>query len=144
MLRLFLRLFGSGKLPPEGHGILSLERARVVLESLCGSITYRKFRAPGRYSRLRRQWFLGSLALTEKRILAYRYRQRLVNIPFDDARIRKVHFSLEEPDTCCMKFDAALFHASASGQIELRFKTPAAEEFYSLLPRELAEPHPVY
>ncbi len=133
MLRFFLRMFGAGLLPPEGHGLIDPDRNPLVTESMTGSITFRNFRAPGRYSLYRRQWFLGSLAVSKSRIVAYRYRSQVVNIPFDDVRIRQVHFSFEQQDRFLIQFDASLFQPSSSGEVEIRFTMPDAADVVSLI-----------
>jgi len=129
MLKHFLRLFGSGRLPPEGRRLVESDRNPFLVESIVGSITFRYFRAPGRYSSWRRQWFLGSLALTKSRIVAYRYRSRLVNIPFDDPRIRQVKFAFENQECLSLTHDASLFHPSRDGEIEIRLTTVTLNTF---------------
>ena len=104
-----------------------------IAESIVGSITFRNFRKPGRYSLWRRQWFLGSLAVTKSRIVVYRYRSRLVNIPFDDPRIHKVEFSVEHQECLSIRHDASLFHPSWAGEIEIRFTTVDAQHMLSLI-----------
>src|SRR3954471_1825603 len=102
---LLYRLFGAGKFPEplaaqlKGEGILFLD------EGVKGSVTYLDFRAPGRYTNWRRQWYTASIALTEQRLMALRYSQTIINVPLADERIHKMQFSLEEGDTLLVAFD---------------------------------------
>ena len=135
---LLYRLFGIGKIPEPLK--LELQREGVLLleEGIGGSATYRDFRAPGRYSKWRRQWFSGSLALTEARLVALQYSQMIVNIPLTDERIRRLDVSVERNDTLVIAFDAALFQSHWSGKIEYRFHTPQAGRFQDLLARSIS------
>lgn len=127
----FLRLFGSGRLPPEGASLIAGDSSVLFAESLVCSITLVHFRAPGRYASWRRQWFLGSLAVLKDRLVAYRYGKHLVNVAWDDSRIRQINFSAPRPDCLLLTHDASLFQPTWSGIIELRFTTGDAERFLS-------------
>jgi hypothetical protein len=126
MLRLFLRIFGSGELPVDGYNFVEKEGKRVVESRLFGSVTFRNFRAPARYSWRRRQWFLGSIAVTGKRILAYRYGSCMLNVPFDDDRITSLRVWIDGHSTVCIAFDVSMFNEGWSGEIEIRMQTPHA------------------
>ena len=102
MIHFFLRMFGAGLLSAEGHALIDQDRNPLVVESMVGSITFRNFRAPGRYSVYRRNWFLGSLAVSKSRVVPYRYGSTVVNIPFEDTRIRQVYFSSKRQDRLSM------------------------------------------
>ncbi len=123
----FLRLFGSGRLPPDGASLIAADLSALIAESLVCSITFVNFRAPGRYSSWRRQWFLGSLAVAKDRLVAYRYGKCLVNVPWDDPRVREIKFSVPQPSCLLLAYDASLFQPTWSGIIELRFTTGDAE-----------------
>jgi hypothetical protein len=126
MIKYLLRLFGSGRLPREARQVIDAEHSRLILESMVGSITYRNFRAPGKRSMLRRQWFLGSLAVSEKRMVAYSNGRCLLNLPLADKRIAEVDFSAETPGVLSIVYDASVLHPSQSGEIEIRYQTPQA------------------
>ena len=107
-------------------------------EGLRGSATYRNFRAPGRYSNWRRQWYPASLVLTKARLLALSYSKPIIDLPLKEERLRRLRFTREEGDRLCVAFDAALFHKDWSGTIEYRFRTPEAGRFLELLRAALA------
>lgn len=127
------RLFGLGRVPAEVLAPLQVEGLVLHDEGIRGTVTYRNFRAPGRYSNWKRQWFSSTLALTEKRLWALRLRSEIINVPLDDPRLKEMEFTFEEPETLCIGFDAALFQPDWSGRIEYRFRTPISKELYSLL-----------
>ena len=111
----FLRLFGSGRLPPEGASLVAADPSALIAESLVCSITFVNFRAPGRYSAWRRQWFLGSLAVAKDRLVAYRYRKRLVNVAWDDPRVRQIKFSVPEPGCMVASWSPAERRSTSNG-----------------------------
>jgi hypothetical protein len=127
------RLFGVGKIPEQLAAQLKQESILLLEEGIKGSVTYLDFRAPGRYSNWRRQWYTASIALTEVRLVALRYAQLTINVPLTDERIRSMQFSLEESETLLVAFDAALFHKDWSGRIEYRFRTAHAQIFLDKL-----------
>ncbi len=133
MLKYFLSLFGSGRLPADGYRQIEPDRDPYIVESVVVSVTYRNFRSPRRYSSWRRKWFLGSLAVSKHGVVGYRFRSRLVNVPFDDPRIREIHWSVEQPDCLLLAFDASLFQPTWSGELEIRFMTEEADELLSLI-----------
>jgi hypothetical protein len=133
MLKSFLRLFGSGRLPPDGYRQIEPDRDPFLVESVVASVTYRNFRSPRRYASWKRQWFLGSIAVSKHRVVGYRNRSCLVNVPFDDPRIREIDWSVEQQDRLLLRFDASLFQPTWSGELELCFKTDNAVELLSLI-----------
>jgi hypothetical protein len=124
---LLYRLFGVGKIPASLAAQLKGEGILLSDEGIKGSVTYIDFRAPGKYSNWRRQWYTTAIALTEVRLVALRNSQTIINVPLTDERIRSMRFSLEKSDTLLVAFDAALFHQDWSGTIEYRFRTEQAQ-----------------
>jgi hypothetical protein len=106
---------------------LRIEGVVVSDEGIGGSVTYRDFRAPGRYSSYRKQAFIGSIVVTNIRLVGLMYSRFAVNVPFTDARIRQLQLS-QERDRLVIAFDASLFHDDWSGTIEYRYHTAQAAE----------------
>src|SRR5262245_21631998 len=131
------RLFGVGKIPAPLMPELNNEGILLLDEGVRGSVTYRNFRAPGKRSSWRRQWFTAAIALTKIRLLALWYANPIINVPLADERIKAMRYSLEDGAALCIAFDAALFHTDWSGTIEYRFRTPQAQQFLELLHKEI-------
>jgi hypothetical protein len=123
---LLYRLFGVGKIPKLLGDTLRIEGIVVSDEGIPGSVTYRDFRAPGKYFSWKKQAFTGSVVVTNVRLVALIYSNFAVNIPFTDERIRKLQISIEGDDRLLIVFDPSLFHDNWSGTIEYRFRTPLA------------------
>lgn len=122
---LLYRLFGLGRIPKLLNDTLRIEGIVVADEGVPGSVTYRNFRAPGRYSSWGKQAFVGSVVVTNVRLVALKYGNFAVNVPFTDERIRHLQISVEG-DRLLIAFDPKLFHDDWSGTIEYRFRTPQA------------------
>lgn len=125
------RLFGVGRIPRRLRSELDSERILLLDEGIGGSITYRKFRAPGKRFALRRTWFTGSLAVTEARVTGFAYTRQVLNVPRKHPRIADISVRIEPSSVLCISFDAEKFHADQSGRIELRFRTEKAIAFAS-------------
>ena len=121
------RLFGLGKIPKLLNDTLHIEGIVIADEGVPGSVTYRDFRAPGKYSSWRKQAFIGSVIVTNVRLVALMYSNFAINVPFTDKRIRQLQISVEG-DRLLIALDANLFHDDWSGTIEYRFRTPQAAD----------------
>jgi hypothetical protein len=130
---LLYRLFGLGKIPGPLKATLDSEGILALDEGIKGSVTYRDFRAPGKYSSWRRIWFTASVVITQVRLVALQNNNLAINVPFTDERIRSLRFSGERTDTMLVAFDASLFHPDWSGTMEYRFHTAEAEAFMTRL-----------
>ena len=125
---LLYRLFGIGKLPEAVTNEFTNEGSLFSDEGIRGTVTYKNFRGGGRVSNWKRQWFAAAIILTKKRFVAYRLRERVIDVSLDDPRRAQMDFTVEEPATLAVCFDANLFQPDWIGRIEYRFRTPAATE----------------
>ena len=130
---LLYRLFGLGKIPAQFMATLKSEGILAVDEGIKGSVTYRDFRVPGKYSAWRRQWFTGCIALTQVRLVSIQSLSQTIDVPLTDERIRSMRISVEQEDTLLVAFDPSLFHPGWSGTIEYRFRTTEAAKFVEKL-----------
>lgn len=105
---------------------LQSELIEVSDEGIHGSVTTKNFRSPGKRENWRRIWFSGAVVVTGTRLVALQHSKFAINVPFIDDRFRLMNISLEPTDTLLVAFDASLFHADWSGQIEYRYRTPLA------------------
>lgn len=135
---LLYRLFGIGKIPGSVASALSSEGVILADEGFKGTVTYLNFRAPHRYSNWRRQWCTASIAMTNVRLAAFQYAKPLIDVPFSDSRFRGLNFTVEDDGALLVAFDASLFHDDWSGNLEYRFFTPAAREFFERLKQKQA------
>jgi len=126
MKSLFYKLFGVGKIREPLLSELKNEGSFAADEGIKSTITYKNFRAPGRYSNWKRRWFPGAVALTEKRLVLQQYSQPVINILLTDERLKKIKVSLETADTLLFEFEPNLFLENSTGQIEWRCRTPQA------------------
>ena len=124
---LLFRLFGVGQIPKLLRDRLRMEGVVVSDEGVPGSVTYRDFRAPGRYSSWRKQAFIGSVVVTNIRLVGLMGGRFVVDVPFTDERIRQLRIARER-DRLLIALDANLFHDDWAGTIEYRFQTSEAAE----------------
>ncbi len=127
-----LRMLGIARLPVEADALIPQDDRLLVCEHLFCSVTLRNFRAPGRACNWKRQWFAGSIAVSEDHIIAFRGRRRLINTAFDDPRFLKISFVSDEYNLY-IAHDAALYRDDWSGQIEYRFRTLDAQKIAKIV-----------
>ncbi len=131
---LLYRLFGLGKVPKKYRPILEEEGVKLLDEGLNGSITFKKFNAPGRYYSWKRSWFIASLVITEKTFAAFSLVKPLVYVLFEHKSFKELYCTLESKNTLLITYDASAFNDKWSGTIECRFKTSQALDILALLP----------
>ncbi len=123
------RLFGIGRIPKDHRAVLESEGLVLFDEGIGGSVILRKFKAPGRRHSWRKSWFSGSVAFTNKRVIAFAYSRQIINVPFDDPRVERLNCTAED-DTCLyFSFESGDFSDDMSGTVEVRFRTPHARLF---------------
>jgi hypothetical protein len=96
-------------------------------EIVPGSVTYRHYRAPGRYSSWKKEPARWTVAVTRRRLVVRRDSGPMVNVPWADARIRTLRIAVDGPDLL-VGADASAFRADSSGTVETRARVgdPAA------------------
>jgi hypothetical protein len=127
------KLFRVGRIPTQFKAQLDREGVLLQEEGISGSTTYRNFHRPGAYSGWRRVWYSASLTITQTRVVGLAASSLIINVPFTDQRLQRLHISVENGDLLLIAFDAALFHNDWSGTIEYRFRTPQAQTFWGML-----------
>ena len=91
------------------------------------------FRAPGKRYGFKRSWFIGSIAITQQRVVAFSFSRPIINLPLMPEQIKKLHCRLKDDAVLCIAFDAAAFHEGWSGSVEYRFTTSQAGLFLERL-----------
>ena len=127
MKTILYKLFGIGKIH---EPLLSELKSEVIIasdEGIKSTITYKNFRAPGRYSNWKRRWFVGAVVLTEKRLILQQFSKPVIDIKLTDERFEKIKISLENEDTLLFEFEPQIFLENSSGEIEWRCRTPHAK-----------------
>ncbi len=133
MKSILYKLFGIGKIREPLLAELKSEEIIASDEGVKSTLTYKNFRAPGRYSNWKRRWFSGAVALTKKRLVLQQYSQPVINLELTDERFRKIKVSLESEETLLFEFEPNLFLENSTGEIEWRCRTPHAKIIYDRL-----------
>ena len=136
------RLFGIGKIPEHARAQIESEGVVLLEEGIGGSVTFRNFRAPGKRYGWRRNWLLGSIALTQAHFLAFGFSRPVIGVRWRDVRMQKLRCTLEKENVLLVEFDAATFNDDWSGEMEIRFSTPRARAILSII-RQHAERAPL-
>lgn len=136
---LLYRLFGFGKIPQDAMD--QLQREGVVLqdEGIGGSVTFKRFRAPGRYYGWKRSWFSGSVVLTQEHFLAFKYSQPIIGVSWGHEKLRELDVWVEDESTFCVRFEASTFQENTSGEVEVRFSTTLARALLKEVERHTTE-----
>ncbi len=126
---LLYRAFRIGEIPK--HALHQIEKEGLILqdEGIAGSVSFRAFRSAWKSYSSKTSKFSGSLVLTRKHLLAFKYSKPILGVSWDDDKIKKLSSCIENGHTLCVAFDASTFNQDWTGNIELRFSTPLAQSF---------------
>ncbi len=127
------RLFKLGAIPNKMLPIIVNEGIVISDEGMAGWFITKDVKGPGKRYRYRKEGFSGWLAVTNKRILCYTFSKRQINISVDDPRIGSIHIGTDSVETLSISFESSVFREEWEGEIELRFKTEKAQQFYQVL-----------
>lgn len=127
------RWFGMGAMPAGLRTRLQEEGLAAADEGLRGTWFSKDFKAPGRRSLYKSRGFIGFLAISNKRIVAYANGRPQINLPVDDPRVAHLHSELIGEDRICISFETAHFHSDWQGVVELRYQTEKARTFHDAL-----------
>lgn len=128
------RLFGLGAFPKAMRPVLAAEGIVLADEGIGGTVTFRHFRAPGRRYSYRKNWFIGSLVITEIRFAGFAFTKPIINVPLEGPHLGKLDCELERDGAVLrVAFDASEFHEDWSGDVAVRFRTPKASSFLKRL-----------
>lgn len=125
--------FGSGRLPKMVRDQIEGEDVLLLAEGLSGTITFRKYKAPGKRSNLRKVGVAGAVCVTDKRLLVWGARGKLVDVPREDERFGAIEVSAETPEKVMFAWEASLFHDNRSGRVEVRLHPVQADQAVTLV-----------
>lgn len=128
-------LCGSGRLPKMVRDQVAGGDVLLLEEGLGGSITYRNYKAPGKRARLKKVGIAGAVCVTDRRLLVWGARGKLVDVPRDDDRFAAIEVGTEGPDRVLFAWEAGLFHDNRSGRVEVRLHPVKADQVVALVKR---------
>ena len=109
------------------------EGIRLLDEGVSGSLYCRNVSGPGRRWWRRREGFIGSLAVTRTRFIAYSFWRRQINVALDDPAFSVLQIGQPQADVLEVAFDAGAVRPGWQGRMVLRFRTRQADQFMALL-----------
>jgi hypothetical protein len=127
-------LFGAKqRIPQPVRSVLEQNGILLLEEDLGGSVTYRDFRAPGRYSSYKLQPMSWALALSSRGLLLWHGRSPFIDIAWTEPRIAALHARVDEKGQLAITWDASTFQPSWSGSIEVHVRCADAAAVLALL-----------
>jgi len=129
------RLFRLGRVPQRWRRELAAEGIRVIDEGIRCTVTYRNYRAPGRYYGWRRSMGAGAIVLTDKRLMVFYYCWPVLKIELEDPRLVSIDLSMPSPDRIVLSWDASKLYADRSGRMTIGLRTAEAANLQAWLRR---------
>jgi hypothetical protein len=126
-------LIGAGKMPDELAAALVADGLLLLEQGLPGSVTYRHYRAPGRYSNFLKQAISGAIGIGTHRLIVWDGRIRQIDVPIDRIVDSGVTIAETRPGQVSFGYDAARFSSQRSGCVEVRLRTAEAARIVAML-----------
>jgi hypothetical protein len=120
---LIYHLFRLGRLPLADKKQLQAEGVQQIVEGIHITVTYRNYKAPGKYFSYKSQMLVGSIALTQQRIIAYAINRKIMNIAYAHKGFAQLSIRTETDYKLLIGVDASIMNSKSSGSIEFCFHT---------------------
>ncbi len=131
MSGVFLKLFRIAFLPESAKKEIESEGEVFIVERVRVTVIFHRFKSQGRSFDDKRETGWGSLALSEKRLIGFIFRKKVIDLPLKNLKAETVKFSSFDGKVFCINADASAFGSERSGRIEVRYHTDRADELYS-------------
>jgi len=130
---LLYRLFGIGSIPKKLRPILQAEGVVVSDEGMAGRFVAQNVKGPGKRYLRRSEGFSGCLVVTKKRVFAYSFGRRQINIGTDDPKVCELFVEVPDGNTLSISFESSAFCEGWQGTMVFKFKTEKANQFADAL-----------
>ncbi len=115
----------------ENEGLLFLtEGSRIT-------VVYKNFKSRHKRYTYKKEVLFGSLAISQKSLVGFGFRKRIIHLPFADEKAKKVKFSCFENKVLVIAFDPSLFMPETSGSMEIRYHFDDAAEAYKIIKQQI-------
>ncbi len=131
--RKLISFFRPSDLPLKARTFLEEEGLLFAAERIRVTVVYNRFKAKGRNIRHKREVVWGSLAISNKRMVGYVFRKRIIHLPFSEPQVNSVKLSCVNEKVLTMAFDPSIFNPDQSGDMEFRFHFDRAKEAYGII-----------
>ncbi len=120
-------------MPAKTRSYLEEESLLFVAEKVRITIVYFRLKAPGRSFRNKREVVWGSLGVSNKRIVGYAFRKKIIHLPFEEKNIKSINFSVVDNKVLVIAFDPSIFNPKQSGSMEIRYHFEEARMAYNII-----------
>lgn len=130
---LLYRWFGIGSIPKKVRPVLQAEGVVVADEGMAGRFIANDVKGPGKRYRQRSEGFSGCLVITKKRVIAYTFGKRQLNIGVNDPKLPEIFADVPDAETLVISFESSVFREGWQGVMAFKFKTGKASQFMETL-----------
>ncbi len=131
-------LFKPSDFPEKARVFLENEGLLFVTERKRVTVVYRNFKSPRRRCNYKKEIIWGSLGISQKRVVGYGFRKRIIHLPFDEDKAKNVKFSCFNNKVLVIAFDPSLFSENTSGSMEIRYHFDEALDAYNIINQQLS------
>ncbi len=131
--KLLFKLFGLGGFPCSKREEIVPEGIIFLEEGIKVTITLKGYRDAARRSSWKRRWCLGSIAMTSRRLAAFSFSSKLLDIALEDPLFNHLEIRSDGTDCLVIRFSSSHFIKNSTGRVEYRFYFPRAAERLTLL-----------
>lgn len=133
LTRVIYRLFGLGGVPKALRPVLAHEGVVLLDQGIGGWLVTKRLKGPGKRYRHRTEGFMGCLAITKVRLIAYTFGKCQINIAVNHPKITHLYVDAPAVNRLWLSFEASHFRDDWHGVFLLKFSTTKAHAFRDAL-----------
>lgn len=130
-------LFRPSNFPEKEKILLENEGLLFLTERIRVTVVYKNFKSRHRRCKYKKEMLWGSLAISQKSLIGFGLRKKIISLPFAEEKAKKVKFSCINNKALVLAFDPSVFMAETSGSMEIRYHFDEAAEAYNIIQQQL-------
>ena len=133
-------LFRPSDFPEKEKVLLENEGLLLLTERNRVTVVYKNFKSRRKRCTYKKEMLWGSLAISQKSLIGFGFRKKIIHLPFSEEKAKQVKFSTINNKVLVLTFDPSLFMAETSGSMEIRYHFDEATQAYNIIQQQLCRP----
>lgn len=131
-------LFRPSNFPAKEKALLENEGLLFLTEKKRVTVLYKNFKSRHRRCTYKKEILWGSLAISQKSLMGFGFRKKIIYLPFSEEKAKLVKFSSINNKVLVLAFDPSLFMPETSGSMEIRYHFDESAQAYNIIQQQLS------
>ena len=131
-------LLRPSNFPEKEKALLEIEGLLFLTEGSRVTVVYKNFKSRHKRCTYKKEVVWGSLAISQKSLVGFGLRKKIISLPFAEEKAKKVKFSCMNDKVLVLAFDPSLFMPETSGSMEIRYHFDDAAVAYRIIKQQIS------